>query len=288
MPHRSGRRLLPVMAAFFWAVALHVAVAAGLAGLSGQSARVDSSPRGFKLVQAAGGTQASGSSAERPASQDQGAQPGPKASPQAPDKPPTPSETGLPNPQGSADSGSTGTPAPETKTASPGLKRRVAEAPVAKPSTAPETAERSTTDTAKAESGPTSNRDPVGQTRQTPAPSPEPQPDPAPDSPEPAQAANGGAYQPPGVPSGYRSNPSPAYPSQARRRGLEGTVVLEVRVGPDGRAMRVRIDRSSGHSVLDRAAREAVRGWSFRPATRGGKKVAGAVKVPIRFRLAGR
>jgi protein TonB len=65
-------------------------------------------------------------------------------------------------------------------------------------------------------------------------------------------------------------------------------VLLKVRVGPDGRPMRVRVDRSSGHSVLDRAARDAVRDWSFRPATRGGKKVAGSVKVPIRFRLAGR
>jgi protein TonB len=37
--------------------------------------------------------------------------------------------------------------------------------------------------------------------------------------------------------------------------------------------------------VLDEAAIEAVKGWSFVPATQGGVAVAGWVNVPLVFRL---
>lgn len=80
-------------------------------------------------------------------------------------------------------------------------------------------------------------------------------------------------------------NPSPRYPNEARRRGWEGRVLLEVAVGPDGRVREVRELDSSGHDVLDRAAVEAVRQWRFTPATRFGQPVADTVKVPVRFAL---
>jgi periplasmic protein TonB len=37
--------------------------------------------------------------------------------------------------------------------------------------------------------------------------------------------------------------------------------------------------------VLDDAAIEAVKGWTFVPATQGGQPIAGWVTVPIDFRL---
>jgi protein TonB len=83
----------------------------------------------------------------------------------------------------------------------------------------------------------------------------------------------------------YLKNPPPEYPSVARRRGYEGTVVLEVFVDREGRVLDLSLFQSSGHNVLDRAAMQAVRGWLFEPARRGEETVDMWVKVPLTFRL---
>jgi protein TonB len=85
----------------------------------------------------------------------------------------------------------------------------------------------------------------------------------------------------------YGSNPRPPYPLAARRLGLEGRVLLEVVVRPDGRPGTVRVRESSGHDLLDGSAVQTVRErWRFLPARRGGVPVESTVTVPIRFRLA--
>ena len=82
----------------------------------------------------------------------------------------------------------------------------------------------------------------------------------------------------------YGSNPQPPYPMAARRLGLEGTVVLRVVVGADGRPMSVSVLQSSGHEVLDASALETVRArWRFVPARRNGIPIEDSVQVPIRF-----
>lgn len=48
------------------------------------------------------------------------------------------------------------------------------------------------------------------------------------------------------------------YPDEARRRGLSGTLVLSVRLNPDGELMNIEIARSSGEPVLDQAAMRIV------------------------------
>jgi len=83
----------------------------------------------------------------------------------------------------------------------------------------------------------------------------------------------------------YRENPAPPYPSVARRRGYEGTVLLEVLVDEEGRVADLQVADSSGHAVLDRVAVHSVRRWRFEPATRGDEKVPMWVRVPIRFQL---
>jgi periplasmic protein TonB len=83
----------------------------------------------------------------------------------------------------------------------------------------------------------------------------------------------------------YLKNPRPAYPRLALREGWEGTVLLRVRVLPNGRPEAISIQRSSGRGVLDEAAVAAVHAWAFAPATQGGAPVAGWVNVPIEFRL---
>ena len=83
----------------------------------------------------------------------------------------------------------------------------------------------------------------------------------------------------------YQKNPHPKYPRIARRRGYQGTVMLEVFINREGKVSDLRIFESSGHSVLDRAAVASVKLWSFKPGTRGEEKVEMWVKVPIRFQL---
>jgi protein TonB len=81
------------------------------------------------------------------------------------------------------------------------------------------------------------------------------------------------------------SNPEPRYPRRARRNGQAGHVVLAVDLDAAGQVRKISIARSSGHKILDKAARDAVTKWQFVPARREGRPVPQSVKVPITFRL---
>ena len=48
------------------------------------------------------------------------------------------------------------------------------------------------------------------------------------------------------------------YPEEARRQKLEGQLILTVALSPDGHIINVSIKRSSGHKILDNAARRIV------------------------------
>jgi protein TonB len=85
----------------------------------------------------------------------------------------------------------------------------------------------------------------------------------------------------------YGQNPAPPYPSEARRRGWEGTVLLMVEIRENGKPERVTIKESSGHSALDNAALGAVGRWTFVPAQQNGKPVRSVAEVPIIFSLQG-
>jgi periplasmic protein TonB len=84
----------------------------------------------------------------------------------------------------------------------------------------------------------------------------------------------------------YASAPAPTYPREALLDAVEGTVVLKVLVGVDGKPLTVEIERSSGNRRLDDAARRQVlRKWMFRPAIRDGVAVQVYGMVPVEFRL---
>ena len=83
----------------------------------------------------------------------------------------------------------------------------------------------------------------------------------------------------------YKHNISPPYPLLAKKRGYQGTVLLEVLVTTEGKADSIRLSRSSGYSILDRAAIKGVREWLFYPAKRGDEVFEMWVKIPIRFTL---
>ncbi|MEN8140126.1 MAG: energy transducer TonB [Thermodesulfobacteriota bacterium] len=83
----------------------------------------------------------------------------------------------------------------------------------------------------------------------------------------------------------YHLNPPPTYPRLARRRGLEGVVLLNVHVNTRGRVETLTVERTSGHPILDRAARKAVMAWQFQPGQVAGLPRAMWVTVPVRFQL---
>jgi len=79
-------------------------------------------------------------------------------------------------------------------------------------------------------------------------------------------------------------SPDPEYSEEARKAKYQGTVVLWVIVGPDGRTRDIRIQRSLGMG-LDEKAIGAVRTWKFEPARKNGTPVAVQVSIEITFRL---
>jgi len=79
--------------------------------------------------------------------------------------------------------------------------------------------------------------------------------------------------------------PPPRYPPVAERMGLEGRVLLGVTVTYEGIPIEVGILTGSGHSVLDRAALDAVREWRFRVTGMDASDASEVVEVPIRFAL---
>ena len=78
--------------------------------------------------------------------------------------------------------------------------------------------------------------------------------------------------------------PDPEYSEEARKAKYQGTCVLWLVVGPDGRPRDIKIARSLGLG-LDEKAIEAVRTWKFEPALKDGKPVAVQINVEVSFRL---
>jgi len=83
----------------------------------------------------------------------------------------------------------------------------------------------------------------------------------------------------------YKENPPPDYPRVARTRGYEGRTLLRVEVFETGKAGRIEITTSSGFEILDTAALNSVKKWTFVPGTKNGKKIRQWVMVPVRFDL---
>jgi protein TonB len=78
--------------------------------------------------------------------------------------------------------------------------------------------------------------------------------------------------------------PAPVYPQLAREAQIEGTVIVRVLVGKDGKVKETLLVRSA-HDLLDRAALAATRDYVFTPAVQNGRPVAVWVSIPFRFRL---
>ena len=78
----------------------------------------------------------------------------------------------------------------------------------------------------------------------------------------------------------------PAYTAEAMRAKVQGLVLLECVVMPDGTIGRVEVVKSlDGTFGLDQEAIKAARQWRFAPGTRFGEPVAVLVTIELQFTL---
>lgn len=94
----------------------------------------------------------------------------------------------------------------------------------------------------------------------------------------------GSAARPDAPPAPEAGNAKPVYPLDARRRGEEGVVTLEVRVRDDGRVETAKA--VGGDEPFATAAVAAAEQWRYTPATKDGRPVAATVRQNVRFQLA--
>lgn len=122
-------------------------------------------------------------------------------------------------------------------------------------------------------------------------------PDPVPEQPSPVPAVNSALpvsvpvvaapsiVQDSNLAAKMVSGSPPRYPIESRRKREQGTVVLSVTVGVDGKVSSISVSQSSGFSRLDDAALSAVRKWRWAPIIRDGRPAVVKGIVPIPFVL---
>jgi TonB family protein len=78
--------------------------------------------------------------------------------------------------------------------------------------------------------------------------------------------------------------PDPEYSEEARKAKYSGTVVLSITVDATGKPRDIKVIRSLGLG-LDEKAIEAVTKWKFRPGYKNGQPVAVTASIEVNFRL---
>jgi periplasmic protein TonB len=101
-----------------------------------------------------------------------------------------------------------------------------------------------------------------------------------------AGGIGGGIYRVGGGVSAPRPiyDPDPEYSEEARKAKFQGTVLLSAVIGPDGKPKDLRVLRSLGMG-LDQKALDAVWTWRFTPAMRNDRPVSVWVSIEVAFRL---
>jgi TonB family protein len=81
----------------------------------------------------------------------------------------------------------------------------------------------------------------------------------------------------------------PHYTPEATRARVEGSVIVECVVNPNGKVSDAKVVQSLDKVFgLDAEAVRAVRQWRFAPGTLNGRSVKAVVRVPVRFQLTAR
>jgi len=79
--------------------------------------------------------------------------------------------------------------------------------------------------------------------------------------------------------------PAPAYPSEARRRNIEGSVLVELVIGADGSCAVRKVVESSGFAPLDDAVQATVNHWKYRSADADGRSETLTKRIRFVFKL---
>ena len=79
--------------------------------------------------------------------------------------------------------------------------------------------------------------------------------------------------------------PPPSYPKSAIEQRQVGVVNLRVEVDAKGHPTDVQVLSATNPGVFDAVSIAAARSWTYRPAMKNGKPVAGAVKIPITYAM---
>jgi TonB family protein len=77
----------------------------------------------------------------------------------------------------------------------------------------------------------------------------------------------------------------PKYPFRARKKGLEGIVILYVTISKSGEPLLCNIADSSGYKDLDNAAKKSVLSSLFQPGTSNGEDIESTLRISISFLL---
>jgi protein TonB len=104
-------------------------------------------------------------------------------------------------------------------------------------------------------------------------------PPPPPPPPPPAAVRVGGNIKPPTKTKDVR----PVYPSIAQSARVQGVVIIEATIGPDGHVQEAKVLRSI--ALLDAAALDAVKQWVFTPTLLNGTPVPVIMTVTVNFTL---
>ena len=75
----------------------------------------------------------------------------------------------------------------------------------------------------------------------------------------------------------------PEYPEEARQKGIEGPVVVDLDIGRDGRVLEAKV--VSGPPLLTQAVIDAVKQWVFKPHSVNGELVPMQTRITLTFRL---
>ena len=78
----------------------------------------------------------------------------------------------------------------------------------------------------------------------------------------------------------------PKYPADAKRKGIQGTVLLHAIVSKDGTVSQLEV--VSGPPDLKRAATDAVKQWRYQPTTLKGNPVEVDTTIAVVFTLGGK
>jgi protein TonB len=76
---------------------------------------------------------------------------------------------------------------------------------------------------------------------------------------------------------------APLYPEVARKAGIQGTILVRVLIGVNGKVQKAEVLR--GKTIFHKAALKAVKGYEFSPARQNDRPVPVWMALPIRFRL---